>query len=215
MCVSAHASFIVGAGTGAVGLAALKRARSTPHQWLALVPCFFALQQASEGVVWLHLNGGFHVTPISRIAQYTYLIFALVFWPAYAPFALTMSEQMKFRRALCILAAMGGLSVSAYNIFQLVVSTESPAVLGQSIRYGYEEGYRARLAYGIVAMMPLFISSLRKMWMLGALALLGFVVSDYLYNTTFISVWCFFAATISVLLYFILKDNEGTAASWN
>jgi len=81
MCVSAQASFIVRAGTGAVGLAALKRARSTLHLWLALVPFFFALQQASEGVVWLHVNGDFHATPIRRIAQYTYLAFALVSGP--------------------------------------------------------------------------------------------------------------------------------------
>jgi len=140
-------------------------------------------------------------------------MFALVFWPAYVPFAFTMSEQMQFRRALCIAAGMGGLLVSAYNIFQLVGNTALPTVLGQSIHYGFEENYPARLTYGIVTMMPLFISNLRKMWILGALALLGFVVSDYLYNTVFISVWCFFAATISVLLYFILKDNERTAVS--
>jgi len=214
MCVSAQASFIVGAGTGVIGLATFKRARSTPRQWLALVPGFFALQQASEGFVWLHLNGAFHATPLSRIAQYIYLMFALVFWPAYAPFAVTMSEKVRFRRILCSLVVVAGLVVSTFNMFQLVASSRSPAVVGQSIQYGYGEGYfPSRLAYGFVALMPLFISSLRKMWILGVLALFGFVISDYLYYGAFISIWCFFAAIISILLYFILKDNEKIAAS--
>ena len=214
MCVSAQASFIVGAGTGAIGLATLRRARSTPRQSLALVPCFFALQQASEGVVWLHMNGDFHVTPLSRMAQYLYLIFALVFWPAYAPFAVTMAEQMPLRRTICKLGLAAGLLVAGYNVFQLVISTETPRVVGQSIQYGYGEGYfPERLIYGFVALIPLFISSLRKLWMLGALAFIGFVTSDYLYYSAFISVWCFLAATICVLLYFILKDNEKIAVA--
>lgn len=214
MCVSAQASFIVGAGTGAIGLVTFKRARSTPHQWLALVPCFFALQQASEGVVWLHLKGDFQATPLSRIAQYIYLMFALVFWPAYAPFAVTMSEKVPLRRLLCSLAVVAGLLVSAFNTFQLVISSQVPAVVGHSIQYGFGDGYfPSRLTYGFVAMMPLFISSLRKMWVLGALALVGFIVSDYLYYNAFVSVWCFLAAIISVSLYLILKDNEKITAS--
>jgi hypothetical protein len=209
MCVSAQASFIVGAGTGAVGLATFKRAYSTPRQWLALAPCLFGLQQASEGAVWLHLNGGFHATPLGRIAQYTYLMFALVFWPSYAPFAVAMSEEMKFRRILCWLAVAAGVLVSAFNMFQLVTGSNLPTVVGHSIRYGYAEGYfPSRLTYGIAAMMPLFISSLRKMWLLGAVALFGFAVSDRLYYEAFVSVWCFFAAIVSILVYFILKANE-------
>ncbi len=209
MCVSAQASFIVGAGTGVVGLAALKRASPTPRRWLALVPCFFAIQQVSEGVVWLHLTGQFNVTPVTKAAQYIYLTFALVFWPVYAPFAVTIAEQIRFRRRLCKFAAMGGALVSLYNLNQLVGIEQSPTVLGHSIRYGYGEAYLPeRFAYGVAAMMPLFISSLRKMWVLGVLAMLGFGVADYFFYTVFTSVWCFFTAILSVSLYFILRDNE-------
>ena len=209
MCFSAQASFVVAAGTGSIGLATFNRERSSSLRWLALAPGFFALQQASEGLVWLHLNGNIEAAPLSRIAQYIYLTFAMVFWPTYAPFAVTMSEKIRFRRCLCSLVVVVGLLMSAFNAYQLVISSEAPAVLGHSIKYGYGDGdFSWRLTYGIVSLIPLFISSLRKMWILGTLALLGFVVSDSLYYEAFVSVWCFYAAVISIALYLILKDNE-------
>ena len=214
MCFSAEASFIAAAGTGSIGLATFNRERSTSLRWLALAPGFFALQQASEGLVWLHLNGNIEAAPLSRIAQYIYLMFAMVFWPTYAPLAVTMSEKVRFRRILCSLIVVVGLLVSVFNAFQLVISSEAPAVLGHSIKYGYGDGYFPwRLTYGIVSMIPLFISSLRKMWLLGGLALMGFVVADALYYEAFISVWCFYAAVLSIILYFILKDNEKDCAA--
>jgi hypothetical protein len=42
---------------------------------------------------------------------------------------------------------------------------------------------------------------------------MGFVVADSLYYEAFISVWCFYAAVISIILYFILKDNEEDCAA--
>ncbi len=51
------------------------------------------------------------------------------------------------------------------------------------------------------------------MWILGGLALMGFVVADSLYYEAFISVWCFYAAVISIILYFILRDNEEDCAA--
>ena len=214
MCFSAEASFIAAAGTGFIGLASFNRERSTSLRWLALVPGLFALQQASEGLVWLHLEGNIEAALVGRVARYIYLTFAMVLWPTYAPFAVALSERIRFRRVVCWLIVTIGLAVSTFNAFQLVVGSETPAVLGYSIKYGYEDGYLSwRLSYGIVSMIPLFISSLRRMWILGGLALLGFVVSNTLYYQAFISVWCFYAAIISTILYFILKANEKDCAA--
>ena len=208
MCFSAQASFIAAAGTGAIGVATFHRDRSTTLRWLALVPGFFALQQASEGLVWLHLKGIIDAAPLDRIAQSIFLTFALVFWPTYAPLAVMMSERMRFRRILCSVALVSGLSVSLFNASHLI-GLEAPVVLGHSIKYGYGDGYLSwRLFYGIVSLSPLFISSLRRMWILGSLALLGFVISDSFYYEAFVSVWCFYAAVISMVLYFILRENE-------
>jgi hypothetical protein len=213
MCYSAEASLIVGAGTGVVGCAAYQRMRSTPLKWLALVPCFFAVQQASEGIVWLHLNSHSQSTVESLLASYLYLFFALIFWPLYSSFAVLMSERIHWKRILCIATISAGLLIAVYNISELILIPEAPTVVGQSIHYGYADGpYPSRILYGFVAMMPLFVSSLRRLWILGTLALSGFIISDYFYYEVFTSVWCFFAATFSVLLYFILKANENTVA---
>ncbi|NOT57238.1 MAG: hypothetical protein HOP18_21760, partial [Deltaproteobacteria bacterium] len=58
----------------------------------------------------------------------------------------------------------------------------------------------------------LFISSLPKLWLLGVLSLLTFIISDVFFPLTFISVWCLLAAVSSVVLWFVIKDYGEMAA---
>ena len=53
MCFSATASFSVGAILLGLGTLTLKAARRPPELVLAAIPLLFAIQQLSEGVIWL------------------------------------------------------------------------------------------------------------------------------------------------------------------
>jgi len=49
----------------------------------------------------------------------------------------------------------------------------------------------------------------------GAIVVTGFLVSVTTYFATFISVWCFFAAAGSALLYFYFRSAAPTASRLN
>src|SRR5262249_18220295 len=81
MCFSPEASFIARAAllpprASCLAPPARRRPRRLP---LAAVPLAFAVQQASEGVVWLALGSG--DAGLTRAASLVFLFFALAFWP--------------------------------------------------------------------------------------------------------------------------------------
>jgi len=59
-----------------------KNQRISRRKFLACIPLVFAVQQISEGFVWLSLtHAGYQY--LHSAAMYTYLIFAQVVWPVY------------------------------------------------------------------------------------------------------------------------------------
>lgn len=207
MCISAEASFAVAAGVGITGVATWQSTGAKTLPWLAAVPALFAIQQSAEGVVWLYLNGGFQHTPVSFTAQYVYLTFALIWWPSYMPLAVALAEPVSWRRHWSFVAVIGGFCVSAFDIHYLLTNDLSPSVVGQSIHYGQEEQI-GRMTYAAVSLFPLFISSIPKLWILGVLSLLTFLLSDAFFPLTFISVWCLLAAVSSVVLWYVIKHYD-------
>ena len=84
---------------------------------------------------------------------------------------------------------------------------------GMSIHYAQSYSFGiygdiVTVLYGAATIVPLLISSIRKLWIMGlVVALVGIIV--YLVDAYFfVSVWCFFAALVSLLLFFIFKSNR-------
>jgi hypothetical protein len=209
MCISAEVSFAVGAGLGLMEVTTLQCTGAKTLPWLAAVPVLFAVQQVAEGVVWLYFNGGFHQTPVSLLTQYVYLTFAFIWWPRYMPLAVTLAEPLPWRRRWSFAAVVGGFCVSAVDTSYLLTTNFSPTVVGHSIQNSHG-ALTERMPYGTVSLLPLFISSLPRLWILGALSLLTFIVSDVFFPLTFISVWCLLAAVSSVVLWFVIKNYGET-----
>jgi hypothetical protein len=79
MCFSAQASFGASAVLGIMGIYALHKAKQQ-ERLLAIVPLFFAVQQACEGIVWLtYANPSQHF--ITAAATYSFCFFAYFFGP--------------------------------------------------------------------------------------------------------------------------------------
>jgi len=205
MCISAEASFAVSAGLGVTGIATLRCTGAKPLAWLATVPALFAIQQCAEGVVWLYLNGGFHQTPVSRTAQYVYLMFAYLWWPTYMPLAVTMDEPVSWRRRWSFAAVVGGICISAVDTYYLFTTDLTPVVVGHSIQYG-QGAATARMTYGTISLLPLFITSIPKLWILGILSVLTFLIAELFFPLTFISVWCILAAVCSVVVWYVVRS---------
>ena len=206
MCFSATASFSVAAVTAVIGIAAIRHIKFPREVPVAIVPLLFAAQQSVEGIIWLQLSNsstGNHVPELSVL----YLIFAEVLWPAYAPFAVLMIETNPTRRQILSALSVIGVLLSIYLLSWLVTVTPIATIQNHSIVYGYYVNPLSwqQLVYLLCVCGPLLISSHGMIRLFGIVVLIGFAVSVYTYLTAFISVWCFFAAADSTLLYFHFK----------
>ncbi len=206
MCFSATASFSAALITAVIGVATLRQVQHPRELLLAAVPLLFAVQQAIEGALWLQLpaaGGGEAVLALSLC----FLVFAKAFWPAYvAPAVLLIEPDLRRRRVLYALAALG-CAISIYMLGRLIGNPPPVAICGHSLDYGGSENALSwqSFLYLLCTCVPLLLSSSRAVRNFGAVVVTGFLVSVTTYFATFISVWCFFAAAGSVLLYFYFK----------
>ena len=193
MCFSASASFAASGALAVAGGASL--AIATPRQrLLAVVPLVFAAQQAFEGVQWLALNSGTTCQSVGR----TYLLLALALWPTYLPIAVYLLDERRRRLHRWLIGI--GAAVSMYLLVMLMLLPLEIVVINQSIRYllPVPFSFPATIMYVLATCGSLLSSSLRYVQLLGVLLLLTGGVSLVLFATTALSVWCFFAAVVSV-----------------
>jgi hypothetical protein len=202
MCFSATASFTVAAVTASLGIATLAKVRAAREIPFAVVPLLFAAQQATEGVLWLLLDDG-GGGPAVAAAATGYLIFAKVAWPALTPAAVLLIEPDRVRRSALLAIAVVGPVLGLALLAGLVAEGPAVSIHRHSLLYGSGGGDFLWLnaPYLVCTCGPLLLSSHRIVRAFGAVVLAGFAASIYAYYTTALSVWCFFAAAGSTLVY--------------
>jgi hypothetical protein len=201
MCFSATASFVTAGVTGAIGIVSLARVNDPRELPLAATPILFALQQSIEGLLWLDLP----LAPdgsISTALALSFLFFAEVFWPIYAPIVVLLIEPKGSRRNLMFACLAIGAAVGCYLFWSIVTGPHSAVILDDHIFYVTEHRRSdvVALAYLAATTLPLFLSSQRTVVTLGAIIFLGIAVAYVFYWEAFVSVWCFFAAAASVVI---------------
>ena len=204
MCFSATASFTASAALGIVGTAALIKNKNKNARPLMAVPLFFALQQFVEGLLWLSLmSRPGYVLPLTHI----FLFFALLFWPVYIPLAALMLEIKKSRRLLVLIFCIGGAVVGVILYVSFLFQPEAAQVVNRCLYYPSVAPYPTFLGYlYILVTVGVGVVSSKKIIKLFTLLVLIFsLFTWYFYAVNFISVWCFFAAIISIVLYFYPK----------
>lgn len=219
MCFSAPASFTAAVVLAAVGTYLVRKNKNPRLFMIALIPYFFAIQQLSEGVLWLYLvKDPFSFVAI--IAKNVFLFFAFVFWPIWVPLSLYISEKQIIRKGILFVCFIIGLVVGFY-LFQKISDTKGIPYCG-SIHYvntlqdtfkdhptlRYVVAISGIVCYMLATTFPLFISSLKKMWTLGIFIGVSAVIIYAIDHLVFISMWCFFSAIISVWLLYILQKNQ-------
>ena len=218
MCFSATASFSAGALLLGIGTLTLKSAMAT-HQRSALpfaaIPLLFAIQQLTEGVIWLTFTTDAPL--LNWVMTHVYSFFSHVLWPAYVPLAVWLIEPPgRRRRQLLAVFAAAGFAVAAYLLFILMVYGVVSKPTSQHVEYDSPHFYAAltmTLYLLSTTTSPLF-STHRMVKVFGALALLAFAAAYYFYAQWFISVWCLFAALLSAVIYlhFVLPRGHGIAS---
>lgn len=67
--------------------------------------------------------------------------------------------------------------------------------------------------YLITTIVPFFVSSARRMWVFGILIAVSCIVTGFFFSQYLTSVWCFFAAIISIIVYWILRGVKSKAVA--
>ncbi len=223
MCFSANASFATAAGLSIIGLLSVHATRKN-RQLLPLASCplFFALQQGCEGLVWITLNAGDTTSILHLIATYGFMSFAGIFWPIWVPLALYIPEKIHRRKKLLLIILCIGCLSALLLFFSWILPTTGAHVINHHIDYPVNHypfgitnnwlklpiSWLSSLMYCIAVIAPFFLSSMTYAWMAGVVIMLAFVASYLFYYTTLGSVWCFFAAVTSGLLYVLIRKNN-------
>lgn len=205
MCFCASGSFAASGALAVVGAVTLGVARRE-ERLIAAIPLIFAAQQAIEGMQWLTP----HPSPTSLALGYGFLVFAFVFWPAYVPIAAYRVEHDRGRRR--ILRWLIGVGALTSLVLVWVMVTQPLQIqmhpLGIAYLINRPFGWFGTLWYAAATCGSLLASSHRQLRWFGAAALVSAMLSLIIYDASFISVWCFFAAILSVLVFFYVSRKR-------
>ncbi|MES2287897.1 MAG: DUF6629 family protein [Bacteroidota bacterium] len=208
MCFNANVSFGASAVIGAIGVATLIKAKAPSQYAFAGIPLLFAIQQFVEGVLWLALKQPDSLIT-QQIATFVFILIAQVIWPAWVPLSIILLEKEKSRKkTLLIFLVIGGI-LSAFGAYRILFYDVVAQIENHHIRYDFNIGSPimpfAALFYILPTIISPFISSVKKMILLGTLLVSSLIISKLFFELYTISVWCFFAAIISSLVFVIIS----------
>ena len=211
MCFSAGASFGAGAVLFVAGAAAMSKAKTRPRRLFAAIPFIFSVQQIIEGVLWVtlrHPDEGF----FQQLFTYLFLVFAWTVWPIWIPLSIRGLEQDSHRKKQLTLCLYLGIAVSVCVACIFLVYPVKVMPMRNHIHYLFEFPSSIRqlvwvcsIPYFIATVVSPFISGHRRVKWLGMAFLVSYIITLIFYKNYVVSVWCFFAALLSVVVIWILS----------
>lgn len=208
MCFSATASFTAGAVLSAVGVVTIKKAKSKRALPFAVIPLLFGMQQVIEGAVWLSFNYGLPF--LNQIATYSFLFFAYILWPIFVPFAVGLLESDTHRKKILYGFQLIGIVVSLYLSYFAVTHQIVSKIINQCIAYTMPPVHGVVVVgfYILAVGVSCIFSSHRIVNIFGILVVFSFALTYYFFTTSFVSVWCFFAAILSAIVYWYFSSKN-------
>lgn len=209
MCFSAPASFGAGVVILVIGIISIIKTRTVSHRIFALIPLFFAIQQFTEGLLWLVLSNPDYDN-WRPFLTHLYLTFAWIIWPVFLPFSMGLLEKKANRKKLLHFFLVIGVFVSSGFLY-VMISHNAHALINEyhiDYKFDYKPVYPILFSglYLIATVISLFVSSIKNMWTFGAVNLASYLFSKIFFNGHVISIWCFFGALSSIIVLWIILD---------
>jgi hypothetical protein len=213
MCFSATASFIAGGVLSAVGVVTIKKAEKKSEIPFASIPLLFGIQQIIEGIIWLTFH--YHAPGLNVVMTFVYSLFSHVLWPIFIPFAILLLETVHWRKKLLVIFWVAGAAVSFYLLYFLIKFPITSHVESMHISYMSPHFYIYTVMgfYVAATCISSMFSSHKLINVFGVTTLAVFIMTYFFYKLFLVSVWCFFAAILSVIIYAYFKNKtaEGSA----
>lgn len=204
MCFSATASFAAGVSLSVLGVATLKKAQRKAEIPFAMIPLLFGVQQIIEGMLWLSFR--FDAPLLNVTMTYVFTLFSHVLWPMFVPFSIGLVETVAWRKKAILAFQLIGIAVGLYLLYWIVKFSVTSEV-DEHIVYVSPHFYQVpvMVLYLAATCVGSFFSSHKMINIFGALALLFFMVAYWFHAVAFFSIWCFFAAILSAVIYLHFK----------
>lgn len=177
------------------------------------MPLFFAFQQFSEGLVWVTIPRKDYAD-LQAIATYVFLVIAQVIWPILVPLSVLLLETNRTRKKILWSLFIVGVIVSFYYLHGLVVHHAHAEINYMHINYKYKRNFQnpssiiPTALYLMVTLAPFFVASLKRAYIIGIIFCLSAVISVGLFTECLISIWCFFAAAVSFMIYYTIRESH-------
>jgi len=213
MCFSAAASFSAAVVLTVIGVATFKKTQRKEEVLFAMIPLLFGVQQFIEGVLWLSFK--FDAHQLNVLMTYAFTFFSHVLWPIYIPISIGLMETVPWRKKIILAFQITGIAVGVYLLYFIISFPIASEIKGHVV-YVFPHFHKplVLVLYIAATCVSAFFSSHRIVQMFGALALLLFLVAFWFYFVAFFSVWCFFSAILSIVIYLHFKFRDAVVPEW-
>lgn len=156
-----------------------------------------------EGLLWISLSHNGTAQSQFWLSN-IYGVFIGIIWPLFAPFAVYQAETDNIRKKIIAIIGIAGLGLAVYTAIGLANEPIIAEIIHHSINYKHRvSSYQlVIILYLLATCVPFIFSSYKHLYLAGIIITAGFFVAYFTHLETFASVWCFFAAITSALIYF-------------
>lgn len=214
MCFAAPMDLGAGLVVTGIGVASLRAARSSPRsRALASLPLLFGVHQLVETFVWWDLQG--RVCPAAGLtAEWIYLVIALLVVPIAVPYALLREGSVRPPWLAWLLVGCG--AVAAATCAWGLRDGEVPVRIdGHHIAYTVSPllGDASFVIYVVATCGPGLLARSSWLRLFSVLNLAAVAVVVWAARNGTVSLWCFWAALISVVILVHLRSRRRSALS--
>ena len=118
----------------------------------------------------------------------------------------------KTRRRVLQALLIVGVAIGPYYAFRMIAYPMHAEIVGKHVLYqdtaSNTLGLIAIVLYLFATVAALVVSSTKRVYVLGIIMGLSFIVSAFFYIRCLTSVWCFFAAVMSFWVSYIVRDEH-------
>ncbi|GGG78973.1 DUF6629 family protein [Edaphobacter dinghuensis] len=209
MCFSASANFTGSAILGTIGVATLAEVKHRRAFMFAAMPLLFAVHQFIEGFVWLGID---NILPayVAHDAGAAFVLYAQGLLPFLLPLSVYLIEPTRNRQKRMLWFVLLGGCLALYILWGLTAYPLQVSARGHSIVYFNPVTTTTVVAvlYVIATCGALLFSGFRYLIALGIANIAGLLVVMIVMRYAFTSIWCAYAAVISVLIYFHFRRRR-------
>ncbi|UFS62842.1 hypothetical protein LOH54_01630 [Sulfurimonas sp. HSL-3221] len=202
-------NFTLSGALGVIGLLTLRRVSEPKEVVFASLPLLFALHQFTQGFVWLGMDGLIEPRAL-EMAESIFIFYAQGLLPFLVPLAIWLLEPSGwYRRVIGVLLVLGGI-LAAYTLWGLSVQPTYVAVKHDALVYvnAWTQKGWINIAYILTTCGPLVLSSSVSVQLFGWFNLMGLVGITLWKPYAVTSVWCLYAAVVSIMLYFYFVERR-------